>query len=120
MTAFGMSVSDITVAALTTTPGIGYIGLTWTYADPRSGALSNLALDMVEVWASTTNDRSTAAKVAEGITSARHSGVANGVTWYYWIKARDNIGGYGSFIQRRLRPACRERKQPRRRLRFLL
>jgi hypothetical protein len=92
-----MSVSDITVAALTATPGIGYIGLTWTYADPRSGALPNLALDMVEVWASTTNDRSTAAKVAEGITSARHSGVANGVTWYYWIKARDNIGGYGVF-----------------------
>jgi hypothetical protein len=97
------TVSDITVAALTATPTLRGNKLAWTYSDPRNGALPNIALDMVEVWASTTNDRATAAKVGEGITDFLHTGVAEEETWYYWIKARDYLPaaqggpGYGAW-----------------------
>ena len=61
-----MGTSDITVTALTTTPGIGHIALKFTTSDPRSGALPNIALNAVEVHGSSTNDRATATKVDEG------------------------------------------------------
>lgn len=97
------TVSDITVAALTATPTIRGNKLAWTYSDPLSGALPNIALDMVEVWSSTTNDRTTATKVGEGITDFTHQGLAEEVTYYYWIRARDMLPaanggpGYGAW-----------------------
>lgn len=92
-----MSSSDITVAALTATPTLRGNKCAWTYSDPRSNALPNIGLDMVEVHASTTNDRTTATKVGEGITDFTHSGLIEDATWYYWCKARDYLGGYGSW-----------------------
>ena len=90
-----MAASDITVAGLAATGDVKGIKLAWTYNDPRNNALPNIGLDMVEVWASTTNDRATAAKVGQGITDFLHAGLSRGDVRYYWIKARDNIGGFG-------------------------
>jgi hypothetical protein len=92
-----MSSSDITVAALTASPTLRGNKLAWTYSDPRSNALPNIGLDMVEVHASTTNDRTTATKVGEGITDFTHSALIEDATWYYWIKARDYLGSFGSW-----------------------
>lgn len=90
-----MAASDITVAALTATPGAGQITLQWTYSDPRNGALPNIALDAVEVHAAGTNDRAGATRVVEGLTFATHSGLIRAAVNYYWIRARDKLGGYG-------------------------
>jgi hypothetical protein len=90
-----MAASDITVAGLTATGDVKGIKLAWTYSDPRNNALPNIGLDMVEVHASTTNDRTTATKVGEGITDFLHAGLSRGDVRYYWAKARDNIGGFG-------------------------
>jgi hypothetical protein len=92
-----MSTSDITVAALAASPTVFGNVLTWTFSDPRNGALPNIALDAVEVWSSTTNDRSTASKVVEGITSTTHQGIIGETVYYYWIKPRDKIGSYGDW-----------------------
>lgn len=92
-----MSSSDITVAALTATPTLRGNKCAWTYSDPRSNALPNIGLDMVEVWESTTNDRATATKVGEGITDFTHGGLVEETTYYYWIKARDYLGAFGAW-----------------------
>jgi hypothetical protein len=92
-----MSSSDITVAALTASPTLRGNKLAWTYSDPRNNALPNIGLDMVEVHASTTNDRTTATKVGEGITDFLHVGFVEEQIWYYWIKARDYIGSFGAW-----------------------
>jgi hypothetical protein len=92
-----MAASDITVAALTAAPTLRGNKCAWTYSDPRANALPNIGLDMVEVHASTTNDRATATKVGEGITDFLHAGLVEEQTWYYWVKARDYLGGYGSW-----------------------
>jgi hypothetical protein len=92
-----MGTSDITVAALTATPTLRGNKLAWTYSDPRNNALPNIGLDMVEVHASTTNDRTAATKVGEGIADFLHAGLVEEQTWYYWIKARDYLGGFGAW-----------------------
>lgn len=89
--------SDITVADLSAIATARGNKLSWTYSDPRSGALPNIALNAVEVHASTTNDRTTATKVGEGITDFLHAGLIEQQTWYYWIRARDNSGNVGAF-----------------------
>jgi hypothetical protein len=92
-----MAASDITCAALATISDTQGVKLKWTYSDPRSGALPNIALDAVEVWAASTNDRAGAAKVGEGIVDFLHAGLGRGDVRYYWVKARDKIGGYGAW-----------------------
>lgn len=92
-----MASSDITVAGLVAEPTLRGNKLKWTYSDPRLNALPNIGLDMVEVHASTTNDRATATKVGEGITDFTHAGLVEEQTWYYWIKARDYLGAFGSW-----------------------
>lgn len=89
--------SDITVSGLVATPGIGHIALQWSYDDPNVDGLPYLALDQVEVWAAASNDRSLAAKVAEGRTNALHVALVEGATWFYWIKARNRSGRYGDW-----------------------
>jgi hypothetical protein len=93
------AVSDITVAALTAISDVAGIKLQWSYSDPRSGALPNIALDANEVWAATVNNRADGsfAKVGEGITDFLHAGLSRGATRYYWVRARDKIGGLGAF-----------------------
>lgn len=85
-----MTVIAATVSALTATPDILSIALAWTEDDPHgNGAgLSYLAIDKVEVWASRTNDRTTASKVAEGRKTATHAASDERQTWYYWIRPR--------------------------------
>jgi hypothetical protein len=90
-----MAASDITVAGLTADGDVKGVKLAWTYHDPRNNALPNIGLDMVEVHASATNDRATATKVGEGITDFLHAGLSRGAVRYYWIKARDCLGGFG-------------------------
>jgi hypothetical protein len=92
-----MAGSDITVSGLTTTGAVTQIQLSWTVNDPRAGAVPILALDAVEIWAAAVNDRSAAAKVTEGATSAIHSGIPGNVNRYYWIRARNNNGSIGAW-----------------------
>jgi hypothetical protein len=92
-----MGASDITVSSLTVNPSVRGNILAWAYSDARNGTLPNLSLDAVEVWASTTNDRTGATKVGEGITTFTHSGLVEEATWYYWTKARDKSSGYGAW-----------------------
>ncbi len=86
--------ADITTADLVVTPGFGQNFLAWSYSDPNARSFSYLMLDKVEVWWSATNDRSTAVKVAEGLTSAYHV-LTTGAAAYYWLRARDRGGNYG-------------------------
>lgn len=89
--------SNITVSGLTATPGIGHIALQWSYTDSNATGLPYRQLDVVEVHAHTSNDRSGASKVAEGRNNALHMALVEGVTYYYWIKARDKEGEYGDW-----------------------
>lgn len=91
-----MATSDITVSSLIATFAVRGTILQWNYSSPF-GDLLNVGLDAVEVYASTTNDRSTASKVNEGKSFAIHAGIVEGTTYYYWIKARDRLGNYGAW-----------------------
>jgi predicted phage tail protein len=72
------------------------IVLSWT--NPTS-----IDLDVVEVWASQRNDRSTAtmvgtAKATPGQPQSwTHTGLGSGETWYYWLRTRDRTGNVGNF-----------------------
>jgi len=73
------------------TPGFQLIVVRW--APPAA-----VDWDVVEIWRSTTNDSSIATKVGE------HRGImwvddklANGTTYYYWLKSRDTSGNASAF-----------------------
>jgi len=88
--------SNITVSGLVVAPGVQQSYAQWTVDDPNVNGLPYLQLDRVELWAHTSNDRSGASKVAEGVTFANH--VYTGlVPYYYWIRARDREGQYGDW-----------------------
>ena len=89
-----MADSDITVSNLAVTVGFGLNHATWTYSDPNANGLPHWKLDAVELWAATNNDRTQAAKVGEGETSAIHFGT-NGAAQYYWTRARARNGSVG-------------------------
>lgn len=96
-----MAASDITILTLTATPTFRGNKISWTYNDPWALTGLHYRLDAVEVWASTTNDRTTASKVGEGVTDFLHAGLAEEQTYYYWAKARDRAppsGAYGPFF----------------------
>lgn|SRR3990167_4173818 len=88
--------SDITVSGLVITPGLGQVFAEWIYDDPNVGGLSYYQLEAVELWAATSNDRSLATKVEEGLVSAIHL-VSDGLARWYWIRARDRAGSYGAW-----------------------
>lgn len=92
-----MADSDITVSALTLTPGIGHNLAKWTFDDPNATGLDYLRLDAVELHAASTNDRSLASKVDEGRNTAAHMGLVEGASYYYWVKARNRSGYYGDW-----------------------
>lgn len=88
--------SNITVSGLVVAPGVQQSYAQWEVDDPNVNGLPYLQLDRVELWAHTSNDRSGASKVAEGITFANH--VYTGLNpLYYWIRARDKEGQYGDW-----------------------
>jgi hypothetical protein len=88
--------SNITVSNLVVAPGIQHNFAQWTVDDPNTLGLPYKQLKAVELWASATNNRDSATKVAEGITSAGYvySGFAKR---YHWIRARDQEGEYGEW-----------------------
>ena len=92
-----MADSNITVSGLTAGSAVGQIDLAWAVSDPHAIGLPTLQLDAVEVWAATTNNRANASKIAEGFTSAVHSGLPENSTRYYWIRPRNKSGYYGDW-----------------------
>lgn len=90
--------SDIVVSGLVAWPGLGQVELTWAVSDPHAEGLPYLSLDQVEVWAATTNNRANASKVREGLVSTIHTGLIEGSTRYYWVKARNKSGFYGDWF----------------------
>lgn len=89
--------SDITVSTLTATPGVSTNKLAWVLVDPNASGPFYLRIDKVEIWSSITNDRTTAVKVVEGIVDALDAGLFEEVTYYYWIKPRNQAGNYGDW-----------------------
>lgn len=59
---------------------------------------ADLDLAAIEIWQSTTNDSTTAAKVAEssGI-NVTIPGLVTGTPYYHWLKARDRSGNTSGF-----------------------
>lgn len=89
--------SNITVSSLTATSVAGGVKLAWAVTDPNANGLPYRSLDAVEVWAATSNDRSGATKVGEGITDFFHNYLPVETFFYYWIKARDKEGSEGDW-----------------------
>ena len=74
--------------SLTATPGAGSANLTWT--------VSNGSVNSQEVYRDTDSNPSGRVRVATISGSARNyavSGLTNGVTYYFWIKARQSTDG---------------------------
>src|SRR3954465_13172576 len=91
-----MSVSDIAVTALTAVATVNGNQLTITTLDPRSGALPNIALDHVDIYASQTDTFASASAVAQGTLRALHADAGEEQTWYYWGIPYDKLGGAGT------------------------
>lgn len=92
----GPSVTPISVSGLTAAPGLGQVVLAWSYVD-ISGVV-----DVVEVWASRTNDLTTAAHFGDAgaapnvsLTTFTHIVGPLGSSLFYWIRARDVSGNVG-------------------------
>lgn len=54
-------------------------------------------LAAVEVWRADTNDRATAVKIAEVKTDFYSDSLGNGITKYYWVRAKDLSGNLSSW-----------------------
>src|ERR1035437_7034952 len=81
--------SNITLSVPVLTPEIGHNNITWTIIDPHWNGLSYTY--PVEVWASSSNDRSAASMVATGgLTGTVQYGVSEETTLYYWIRPKNN------------------------------
>jgi hypothetical protein len=93
-----MADSDITLSIPVVTPAVGHNDITWTVTDPHWNGLIYLSLDLVEVWAADSNDRSAASRVANGgLTGTVHYGVPEETTRYYWARPKNNSGQYGEW-----------------------
>jgi hypothetical protein len=84
----------IAPAALTGLVAVGLnkqIGLSWNL--PAAADVRH-----IEIWAAATNDRATATLIARAAgTTHLHSGLGDGVTRFYWIRAVDFAGNIGPF-----------------------
>src|SRR5712692_1283810 len=92
-----MADSDITVSRLAVSSGIGHNLATWSVSDPHVRELEYLSLAAVELWAASSNDRSLASKIDEGRDKGAHLALAQGQTFYYWIRPRNKAGFYGDW-----------------------
>lgn len=70
---------------LTATPTVQRTHLLWS---PPPDA----DYDYAEVWASATNDRTTATRIGTGAFSFLHDNLGVNQTWYYWVRAVDTSG----------------------------
>jgi hypothetical protein len=91
-----MSVSDIAVTALTAVATVNGNQLTITTSDPRSGALPNIALDHVDIYASQTDTFASATVKTQGTLRALHADAGEEQTWYYWGIPYDKLGAAGT------------------------
>lgn len=69
--------------------------ISWTFTDDPFDTKS------VEIWASTTNSRTSAsliAKVDVPLNSYVHTGIDSENTWYYWAKASDGNGNFSAWV----------------------
>jgi hypothetical protein len=93
-----MADSNITCSGLTARSGVGQLVLQWFTLQPSETALPYMALDTVEVWASTTNNRGAAINVgASGNGQFTHADVPAGATRFYWLRPRNASGSYGDW-----------------------
>lgn len=92
-----MADSDITVTDLAAKSVAGGVKLSWSVTDPNANGLPYRSLEAVEVWAATTNDRSSATKIGEGRTDFTHIYLPVETFFYYWIRPRDVEGSYGDW-----------------------
>lgn len=91
-----MSVSDIAVTALTAVATVKGNALTIVTSDPRSGALPNIALDRVDIYASQTDTFASASVVTQGTVRALHANAGEAQAWYYWGIPYDKLGSAGT------------------------
>lgn len=77
-------------SSLTTATGLGLVRATWNW--PIAANIAH-----VELWASTTNDRSFAEEVANIAGSTWNHSLPAGGTRYYWVRARHTDGRGSSF-----------------------
>lgn len=83
------------LATLTATAKSLSIQLDWTFTDDPFDT------DYIELWASTTNNRNNAvriAKISADVLTYNHSGLTTGTTYYYWIKAADGKGNFSAWF----------------------
>lgn len=96
-----MADSNITVGGLVAVGGVGQITLTWdSPVDPHAfGGLPYLQQSSIEVWASASNNRAVAGKIAEigAVNSFIHTGINRGEQKWYWIRPRNIAGNHGEW-----------------------
>lgn len=94
--------TNITVSGLAASSGVKEITLTWAVSAPGcagSDGLPYLGLSTVQVWASTTNQRSSATQVGSSATGLFiHGGLGTAATRYYWILPVDASGQVGAYF----------------------
>lgn len=92
-----MTTSSITVTALTATATLrGNKLAAAILATGPAANLPNLQIDVVEFYASATNDFTTAALVVSGYPEALHAGLIEERTYYYWARVKARNGSYGA------------------------
>lgn len=95
-----MADSNLAIASLVVTAGIGQLIAEWTPAvDPTiQSALPNLQLGVYEVYVSSTSSFANAVKVGE-TTQTQYiiKGLAASVSRWVWVRARDKVPNTGEF-----------------------
>ncbi|MEA1651845.1 phage tail protein [Nitrospirillum sp. BR 11164] len=92
LTTAGDTVPPGACSGLTVLPGLRAPYLSWV--NP-----SDADLAAIEIWASTTNDRAAAVKVASVMSTAfTHTGLPASQTRYYWVRAVDTSGNIGPWF----------------------
>jgi len=87
----------IAVLSLVVAPGQRQNVLTWTSS--IGSCLPYLALERYEIWASASNNRSNAVKVAEVADYQYvHGNLGDAATRFYWVRARDLSKNVGDFF----------------------
>ncbi len=89
-----MPVGSVTLSGLAVAPGLGQVVLTWATSGLQAFAVAT------EIWASQTNDVTTAAnfgEVAPSVTTFTRIVSPQAGAFYYWIRSRDILNGYSAW-----------------------
>lgn len=94
-----MADSDLVCSNLVANSGVGQVVLSWTVTDPVPGRPPYLAFQKTEIYASASNNRLSAFKIAEVSTNGyTHAGVTAGTTNFYWVRPVNVAGVVGEFF----------------------